>query len=136
MSTVSRMPVSSRDGWHARLPQKGKIGDLFPFRSPSSPAEPQVLQSDVKDQQAPLTFCLRALSRFPKGGGPADREVVRGWRTADNFAASTYWAQIIGRAPQSTWCSFGAHQRENQKPDLVPPSAWNYFFQILLLWSL
>ena len=54
----------------------------------------------------------------------------------NNLLAGIHWAEVIGRAAQSTWCYFGEHQRRNQKPCLVPPSAWKYFFQILPLWSL
>lgn len=74
-----------------------------------------------------------------KGGRPAGYETVRdaGEQTTNDFPASMQWAEVIGRAPQNTWCYLGEHQRKkNQKPDLVPPSAWKYFFQILLLWSL
>lgn len=54
-----------------------------------------------------------------KGGRPADPEMARR-RTDDNFPASIRRAEVIGRAPQSTWCYFGARQRKNQKPDPVP----------------
>lgn len=49
--------------------------------------------------------------------------------------ASIHWAEVIGRAAQSTCAILETIKGKNQKPRLVLPSAWKYFFQILPLWS-
>lgn len=133
-STVSEMPRSLADGCFLLL-QKGQTGCHPSFRTSRPPAASRGLQSSTKHRREDLPSASDPRLAPPKKGGkPADCQVVR-WRTDDNLLAGIHWVEVIGRAAQSTWCYFGAHQRKNQKPCLVPPSAWKYFCQILPLWS-
>lgn len=106
MSTISRMPMGSADGWI--LPSsEGKLGTTLPFCTPQPTS--CILRVSTQHHRlarrlAQLALCLSPQNRSPGGREPAACERVGCRRASDNLPASIRWAEVIGRAPQSTWC--------------------------------
>lgn len=99
------------------------MGVILPFAPTTHHLHPEVVIQylGLARRHAQLALCLRPHTCSPRREGGL---LTKRWQDAkqmkSSFPASIHRAEVIGKAPQSTWCYFGDRQRKNQKPDPFP----------------